>query len=209
MITKLILIRHGETDYTAKKICCGFVNVNLNERGKWQAEKLALRLKEEKIDMVYSSDLKRAWMTAKIIFANFPININLSPKLREMNFGIYEGLSYDYFISKWEEIFVQQGRSFVKTSIPEGESLVHLNKRVIFELNSILKKHKENKQGETVAIVSHSGPIKIILLNALKAGLKNFWSIKQDLVALNIVEYYDNNEGKVVSLVNDTCHLVD
>ncbi|HER23704.1 MAG TPA: histidine phosphatase family protein [Candidatus Atribacteria bacterium] len=208
MAIKLLLIRHGESYGNAQKKFSGSQDVILTEKGIWQAERLAYRLKGLPIDAVYCSDLKRAVHTANIIFGNRNINIIINPNLREMNFGIWEGKTF-------EEIELKEGAKFTswmenpdeRSIIPQGESLALLNKRIMTEVNRILQEHKDENNDKTIAIVCHGGAIRTILCNALNIELKNLWYIKQKSTALNIIDYYDSRG--FVSLINDTSHLED
>ena len=208
MPIKLILIRHGESDGNAQRKFSGFQDVDLTEKGIWQAKRLARRLEEEKVNAVYCSDLKRARHTAEIIFGDRGKDIVVSPNLREINFGIWEGMTF-------EEIKLKEGAKFTswmenpdeKTIIPQGESLAILNERVMTEVNRILQEHKNEEKDKTIAIICHGGAIRIILCNVLNLELKNLWFIKQNSTALNIIDYYDNRG--FISLLNDTSHLED
>jgi len=208
MPIKLILIRHGESDGNAQRKFSGFQDVNLTEKGIWQAKRLARRLEGVQVNAVYCSDLKRARHTAEIIFGDRGKDIVVSPNLREISFGIWEGMTF-------EEIKLREGVKFTswmenpdeKTIIPQGESLAILNERVMTEVNRILQEHKNEEKDKTIAIVCHGGAIRIILCNALNLELKNLWYIKQKSTALNIIDYYDNRG--FISLLNDTSHLED
>lgn len=208
MAIKLLLIRHGESYSNVQKKFSGFQDVDLTKKGIWQAERLAYRLKKVSVDAVYCSDLKRAIYTADIVFGNRDMDMLINPNLREMNFGIWEGMTF-------EEIKLKEGTKFTswlenpdeKSIIPQGESLAILNERVMTEVNRILQEHKNEEKDKTVAIVCHGGTIRIILCNALNLELKNLWFIKQKSTALNIIDYYDNRG--FISLLNDTSHLED
>jgi len=208
MPIKLILIRHGESYSNVQKKFSGFQDVDLTEKGIWQAERLACRLKKVTVDIVYCSDLKRAIHTADIVFGNRDIDMLTNPNLREINFGIWEGMTF-------EEIRLKEGAKFTswmenpdeKSIIPQGESLAILNERVMTEVNRILEEHKNEEKDKTIAIVCHGGAIRVILCNALNLELKNLWYIKQESTALNIIDYYDNRG--FISLLNDTSHLED
>ncbi len=208
MAIKLILIRHGESDGNVQRKFSGFQDVDLTKKGIWQAERLAYRLKRVPVDTVYCSDLKRARHTAEIIFGDREKDIVVSPNLREINFGIWEGMTF-------EEIKLREGAKFTswmenpdeKTIIPQGESLAILSERVMTEVNRILQSHKNEEEDKTIAIVCHGGAIRIILCNVLNLELKNLWYIKQKSTALNIIDYYDNRG--FISLLNDTSHLED
>jgi len=105
MPIKLILIRHGESDGNAQRKFSGFQDVNLTEKGIWQAKRLARRLEGMQVDAFYCSDLKRARHTAEIIFGDRGEDIVVSPNLREINFGTWEGLTF-------EEIKLKEGAKF-------------------------------------------------------------------------------------------------
>ena len=103
MPTKLILIRHGETDGTYQKRYCGVTDLPLNKMGIEQVENASRNLKKEKIDKVYSSDMKRTIQSANIVFKDKDIE-KLS-SLREMNFGIFEGLTYEEIMKKHSDSY--------------------------------------------------------------------------------------------------------
>ncbi len=200
-MTRLILIRHGETDYNLRNRYCGFSNPSLNKSGIWQSKKLADRLANIKVEGIYSSDLKRTVETAKIIFKNN--SIEQLPEFREMNFGIFEGLQYDEIIKKYSRLYKNWINNPIKVKIPQGEILRDLDKRVKKRLSFILSQHKNRK----IALVTHGGPIRVILCGALKFSPNSFWKIKQDIAALNVIDYPENSSPTVVKM-NDSSHLI-
>lgn len=183
MPTKIILIRHGETVLSLKKAYYGFTNTRLTANGKRQARKLIPKLPLEKIKKVYSSDLRRASDFAEIIFKGRPIEKN--SQLRELNFGILEKLTYNQIMKKHPELYSKWIEKSFETHIPQGEHLLDFKNRVINCYQNILAANK----GKTAAIVSHAGPIRIILNEILKP--KDIWSIKVDLASINEIEYND------------------
>lgn len=199
-MARLILIRHGETDYSAQNSYCGFSNPSLNSKGRWQAKRLAVRLRDIKIEKVYSSDLKRAYETAEIIFKNSSIE-KLSD-FREMNFGVFEGLKYEEIIEKYPGLYIKWIDNPEKIKIPDVETLKDLDKRVIRRLSFILSQHADKK----IALVTHGGPIRVILCNALRYSLKMFWQIEQEIGALNIIDYAGMLPNAIIK-INDTSHL--
>lgn len=120
-MVRLILIRHGETDYSSQHRYCGFSDPPLNDKGIWQCQQLAARLKDTKIDKVYSSDLVRARQTAEIIFGGRPIEETAD--LREMNFGLFEGLKYEQLIEKYPELYKSWIDDPEKVITPNGERI--------------------------------------------------------------------------------------
>lgn len=199
-MVRLILIRHGQTDYSSQNRYCGFSNPPLNDKGIWQAEKLAVRLKDTKTDKVYSSDLIRAYQTANIIFGDNPIE--KTPDLREMNFGLFEGLKYEQLVGNYPELYGDWVDNPEKIKTPNGEGLGDLSKRVEQRLSFIISQHEDR----TLAVVTHSGPIRIVLCKALKFDLKMFWQIEQQFCALNIIDYAEKAQPRVVKM-NDASHL--
>lgn len=197
MTTKIILIRHGETDWNCKKRYCGFLDININERGKKQARKLLQRLKEEKIHRVYSSDRKRAIQTAKIIFKK--LKIEKIPDLKEMHFGIFEGLTYKQTMKNYPLIYKKWLKSPYNITVPEGESLREFNKRAVGAIKKIVALNKN----KTVAVVCHGGVISAFLNHILKS--KKFWKHIPNSGSLSIIEY--RNGGPKIKLFNDAIHL--
>ena len=208
MTIKLLLIRHGESEGNAQRKFSGFQDVDLTEKGIWQAKRLARRLEGVQVDAVYCSDLKRARHTAEIIFPDRGKDIVSDPKFREINFGAWEGYTFEEIKLKFgygDEFNHLMENIKAEAAIPQGESLVDLNDRVIAELNNVLKKHEKTDKDKTIVLVCHGGAIRVILSNALNIGLKNMWNIEQYSTALNIINYYDHK--KFVALINDTSHL--
>jgi alpha-ribazole phosphatase len=197
MYTKLILIRHGETDWNLKRKYCGFLDIGINEEGKKQARKLYERLKEEKIQKVYSSDRKRTIQTAKIIFKK--IKIEKIPDLREMHFGIFEGLTYRQIMKRYPLVYKKWLKDPYDTAIPEGEELREFKKRIVRAFKEIIALNKN----KTVAVVAHGGVISAFLNHILKS--KNFWDHLPNSSSLSIVEY--KNGKPKIKLFNDTLHL--
>lgn len=173
MSTRLILIRHGETDYSLDRRYCGFTDVCLNKRGIKQAEELCQRLSREKIDKVYSSDLKRTREFASIIFKDREIEI--IPELREMDFGIFEGLRHEEIMKTHADVYKKWLRDPLNTLIPKGDSLVDFKERIEEVVERIVSLNKD----KILAIVTHAGPIKVIMNNITKS--ENIWGINPEL----------------------------
>lgn len=182
MSTKIILIRHGETEWSRRKRYCSFTDVGLNKKGKEQARKLYKKLKKEKIHALYTSDAKRAVQFAKIVFKGMAIEKCVG--FREMDFGSFEGLTYQEIMTECPRLYQKWLENPFNTAIPGGESLNKLAKRVSKTLEGILRRNNDR----TVAIVTHAGPIKVILCDVLKLGLKGIWAIKPGLASVNVLE---------------------
>ena len=199
MTTKIILIRHGQTPWSIKKRYYSFTDIDLDGEGIKQARKLYRRLRKEKIHKVYSSDSKRALDFAKIAFRGLPIKT--TPALREMNFGIFEGLSYREIMEEYPEIYTRWLNNPYNTLIPEGENLNDFRERIL----KVFKKIISLSRNKTAAIVTHAGSIKIIIDDILKS--KNIWEIKSDLASLNIIEFEKKKAKARIRLLNDISYL--
>jgi len=168
MSARLILIRHGETDWSSRKRYCGFTDVDLNERGRTQAIELSKRLKGEDVHKVYSSDLKRALRFAGIVFNG--MSIESMQELREMRFGVFEGSTYEELMQKHPEVYAKWLNNPFEVDIPEGEEWKGFEERVRSALDKIISLNK----GRTVAVVTHAGPIKVIMGREMQPALASF-----------------------------------
>jgi len=200
---KLLITRHGETDFNLARRYQGQSDIPLNQTGMRQAEQIANRLSAEKIDMIYSSDLSRAVETAKRI-ANLqgqPPALQTDPRWRELSFGDWEGLNYEEMNAGWQERVAKWYADPVNTSTPNGETLYELAERVV----SVLIELKNSSKDKTVLVVSHSGTIQALLCIVLGVELSRYWQFRVSQASLTEINFYDGNA--VLNLFNDTSHL--
>jgi len=183
MPTRLILIRHGQTAWSLEKRYCSFTDAELDETGTRQARALSIKLKGEDIHALYTSGAKRTVQFAEIVFGG--MTIKKIPAFGEMNFGVFEGLRYADIMDRHRDIYQQWLKDPVNTRIPEGESLSGLAGRVGKATKEIISSNK----GKTIALVTHAGPIKVILCDYFKLGLDKSWGIKPALAGVNILEF--------------------
>ncbi len=199
---KIIITRHGQTDQNQQNITQGQgVDSLLNETGVCQAKKLAERLKTEKIDVIYASDLKRALHTAQEVLRFHPsAQIVPTPHLRERNLGAYEGRSH----KEYQELKEKSPLPFHDFKPEGGESYGELYHRVGTFLDTILEKHRNN----TVLFVSHGAVSTVLLLKLLGKPLtsENYSAHKPSNAALTMLEISGNKKVTVVAL-NSTHHL--
>jgi broad specificity phosphatase PhoE len=188
MTIRIILIRHGQTEWNRKKKYCGWVDITLNKKGMAQGRKLSKILTKEKIDKTYSSDMKRTVQFAKISLKDRPIQ--KLRQIREINFGVFEGLNYAQAMKKYPCIYRKWLNNPLNFKIPGGESLNILAKRV----RRAWKKIISQKNYKTIAVFSHAGPIKIILCDLLKLDLKKeFWRLNPAPASINIIKFNGKN----------------
>jgi alpha-ribazole phosphatase len=154
--TKIILIRHGESLGNALKLYIGHTDVDLSEDGYEQARDAAEYFKNEKISAVYSSDLKRAYETARLNAEMRSLPVITSRELREVFVGIWEGVHVDEVTERWPiEFGVDWKIKFGTCVPPEGEPVYEAGKRMHERLLSIAKENKG-----TVIVASHAAAIR-------------------------------------------------
>jgi alpha-ribazole phosphatase len=208
MDTTLYLVRHGETEGAEVKRYKGSIDVPLSEKGERQIEQVSafiLKDLQKRSDpasppalprAVYCSDLRRAIRSAKIIAKPYSLDPVIVPSLRERNFGIWEGMSFDEIRQKYPEEFDAWAGNPLQFSPMQGESTMVMKERVIDAFEKIIGNHK----GDSIAIVSHGGVNRIILCHTLGISLENIFRVEQDYAALNIIEFWDRYP--VVKLMN-------
>jgi len=195
--TRLYLFRHGEVSNAAERTYNGQSDVDLSPEGVRQYKIIAQRLEREKIDAIYSSDLKRSAIGAEMIAKFHSIDVKKIKEVRELNYGIWEGMKVEDVMSKYQDEMKKRYSDIVNHRVEGGETLKELQERVLDAARKMLKTH----MGETILLVGHGGVNRIILLWALNNGLENFYRIQQDYGAYNIVNYYEN-EYMEVELMN-------
>lgn len=195
------LVRHGQTVWNTLGKTQGHGNSPLTELGKRQASELAEALKNYPIDMIYCSDLGRAVQTAEIVGSKLNIEVEPTDLLREMGFGIWEGMPMKKIEKMYPDTFRMWREEPDKAHIPKGEALSMVKDRTE-ELIEMLNKKYDNRH---ILLVSHSVTVRVMLLDFLESHVRNLYRIKQDNTALNIVEY--RNYGPVIMKMNDTRHL--
>lgn len=221
MVTKIYLIRHGETEDADSRRYKGHIDVPLSENGIVQIKRLSKYLvqysstwlnmaqksslnnielslnnfEQFKLKAVYTSDLSRAVKSAEIIGEPFGLKPVIVEGLKERNFGVWEGMSFDEIEKKFPDVFKAWAGNPLKFSPMEGESTLDVKERALRAFNKIVEKHN----GGNIAIVAHGGINRIILCELLGIPLENIFRIEQDFAALNVIELWDY---PVIKLIN-------
>lgn len=197
----LTLVRHGKTDWNESGRCQGVSDVPLNSRGAEQAERLALSLRDEKIDRIYSSDLRRARETAERIAAHHSIEVNLREDLREMDQGMFEGLEFSYIRENHSDVLRRWREEPETLRIPGGETLIEVQRRAFDAVCDI-----ESRFGSlNILVVSHNLTIITLLCKFAGRSLSDFRDYMVDEASKSVVRVRDG-KFSVVS-VNDVAHL--
>lgn len=200
-MARIILVRHGQTEWNRQERFRGWVDIDLDETGLRQAEAAAERVARWEVAAIYSSPLRRAMDTAQIIANRLSLPVVPLEGINDMNFGIWQGLSIGEVKENYPELFDLWRYSPQRLEIPQGESLEDVRKRVVATIDDLTARH----EGSTVALVTHRVVCKVLLCHLLGLDNSHFWQIAQDTTAINLFEI---TEGKAtVTLLNDTCHL--
>lgn len=156
---RIMLVRHGETDWNVQGRGQGFADIPLNANGQLQAEALAGYLRHRPITAIYSSDLGRALQTAAPAAAALGIAIRQDVRWREVNLGIFEGLTRDESMQKYPAEFAARSADFWDCVVPRGETRRALQDRAYAALCDVLVQ----AAGPETVIVTHGGTLQVLL----------------------------------------------
>jgi probable phosphoglycerate mutase len=211
---RLYLVRHGQTAWNAQKRFMGQLDIPLDETGRAQVAALGNRLKDEHVDMIYASDLSRAWDTALAIESCLASHadplalpavaghcIKPDPRLREMNFGDWQGLTYAEIQERDPQNLAHWEEDRLHHAPPNGETLLDFSERVISAYREWCTAHAEQK----ILLVGHGGSLQLLLAHALGLSPDKFWQLQLSNASLTDLRVYDS--GAILNLLNDTCHL--
>lgn len=201
--TSFLLLRHGETPLSVEKRFSGLGDPTLTANGEAQAEAAAARLSREpyRVDVIVSSPLTRARQTAETVGARTGLPVIVDNDLRETDFGRWEGHTFAEIQQKWPDE-VAAWLSDPTVAPPGGESFATTAGRVERARDRIVREH----EGQTVLVVSHVTPIKMLVRFALNAPPEAVYRMHLDLACLSIIDYYGDGPA-VLRALNDTAHL--
>lgn len=195
--TNLIFMRHGITDLNLKNVYFGYLDPPLNNTGKEQIENTKKLFLNKQIDVIYSSDLKRCTESADIVNELYHLEIFEKKNLRELNFGIFEGKSFDDITLEYPDEAEMFFKNWQNYRIPKGESIKEFMKRISFEIENI--KHKHN--GKNILIVTHSGVIQSVLSYYFSKNLDFYWKFMLNNASITKL-CFDKNDFSFLEYVN-------
>jgi broad specificity phosphatase PhoE len=199
---RLVLIRHAESTGNAESRLQGHSDFPLSDRGLAQASLLARRIREEPPEALYASPLSRAHGTAEFVAAAAGLPIEPLPTVMEYDFGEVSGLTWAEIRARYPDLVaVQRVRNAEYPAWPGEEGRDAFRERVCEALWSLEERHAD----QTVAVVTHGGPILVFCLSVLGLPYRRPMPFACDNASITVVQVRD---GKGVLLtVNDTCHL--
>lgn len=203
VLTRICLVRHGETEWNAERRIQGQIDIGLNAAGLRQAEAAGRWLKAAGISALYASDLKRAWATGQAIGQVVGVQPVPVPELRERRYGIFEGLTYAEAEARYPDGYAAfEGRN-ADYAFEHGESLKVMYERVTGKLKELAQRHL----GESIVVVVHGGVLDVI--NRFVRG--NPLEMPRDFLIPNAgINWISAVDGRwTVETWGETAHLAD
>lgn len=191
--TRIYLIRHGQVEGHDQPRYNGQTDVGLTDVGLEQYHVLKERLAGKPLSACYTSDLSRCALGADIICGQFGIEPVKRPELRELNIGVWEGLTWKEIAQRWPMEWQARLNDLVNYRVPRGENLLDVEARVMPVIGEIVERHK----GQEILVVGHGGVNRIVLLSAIGAPLAGMFNIEQNYGCLNIIDYYVDGRATV------------
>lgn len=197
----MLAIRHGETAWNVDTRIQGQLDVPLNDTGRWQAQRLALALADERIDALYASDLLRAMQTAQTLAATSRCAIIADAGLRERGFGKFEGLTFREVAERWPEQSERWRRRDPDFGPEGGEVLRDFYARCVRTITRLAAAHP----GQAIAVVAHGGVMDCLYRAATRLELQAPRSWELGNASINRLLY--TPQGLTLVGWSDTFHL--
>ncbi len=200
-MTRFILVRHGQTEWNRVERYRGRADVPLNDTGREQARRASTRLAREKVAAIHASPLARTMETARMIAEPHHLPIVADAGLLDIDFGAWEGKTPEEVKANDAERHALWLAQPDRVRFPNGERLRDVRRRALNAVALLAEKYPD----ETVVLVSHRIPCKVLMCAALGLTNNAIWRVEQDTAAINVFE--KREDGFVVVRVNDTAHL--
>jgi len=199
--TRIVVVRHGETQWNLAARIQGHQDSPLTATGEAQACAIAARLASEKFDRLVASDLGRAWRTAEAIAARTGNRIDADARFRERNYGVAEGLTYAEIEARYPEVFARVRDADPDFVVPGGESRRQLFERVRDAFESLARESR----GANLAVVCHGGVLAALYRHVHAIDLAAQHAIPIPIASFNALVYDDGRWH--VEAWGDTAHL--
>ncbi|HYX84749.1 MAG TPA: histidine phosphatase family protein [Gaiellales bacterium] len=194
--TRLVLIRHAQPTEEAHGRCYGSLDIGLSSRGRRRAQRLARTLDRIPLAAVYISPSSRALETATPLAAARGLTPIIDEALREIDFGAFEGHSYDEIQLAAPDLYRAWMETPTRVRFPGGESYPLLRRRALAAMHAIRRRHA----GETAVIVSHGGILRAMLADCLAMPDEAIFRLDQSYGGLSLIDWLD--ETPLVRVVN-------
>jgi len=207
---RLLLVRHGETEWNRVSRFQGGIDVPLNDNGRAQAQQAAEFLKDVPIDFAISSPMLRPKETAEIILQPHPnVQIELQEEFREINHGLWEGKLETEIKQEYPDLLRQWQVAPETVQMPEGENLQQVWDRAVACWDAIAQSAGvSDTELKTGLVVAHDAINKVILCHVLSLSPASIWCIKQGNGAVTVIDYpHGLEKAPILQAMNITTHL--
>jgi broad specificity phosphatase PhoE len=200
-MTKVYLVRHGQTAWNVGEIFRGRADIPLDDTGRKEAELAGEALKDAGIHAVYSSPLSRSMETAQNIAKFHNLTVTPLEAITDIGYGEWEGQNNEQVKAKYPDLHRLWRTEPHKVRFPKGESLGEVRTRTMAALDELVARHKD----QNIVVVAHRVPNKVICCALIGLDNSHFWRIQQDTASTNL--FTRTNGRWVVSYLNDTSYL--
>lgn len=200
-MTRIILVRHGQTPWNKDKIFRGSRDIPLNDTGREEARLAGEWLKGETIHAAYCSPLSRARDTGEAIAKHHGLLVADLPGLTDLKYGDWEGLPLTEVKVKYADLYRRWETAPHTVRFPNGETLDEVKARALAAVAAVVQRHPE----QTVLLAAHRAVNKVLIAAFIGLDNSNFWRLGQDTTAINCFNVVNGTWH--IMLLNDTCHL--
>lgn len=195
-LTRLLLIRHAQPREDARERCYGRLDIELSARGQRRAQLIARTLDRIPLAAVYTSPSTRARESAAPLAAIHRLDAILDEDLHEIDFGDLEGQRYDEIKAAHPSLYRSWMETPTEVCFPGGENFLQLQRRALRAMQAIRRRHT----GETAAIVSHGGVLRVMLANCLEMPGEAIFRLEQSYGGLSLIDWV--GDTPLVRVVN-------
>ena len=202
-MTRIVLVRHGQTVWNREERFRGRADIELDEFGRKQAQVTARYVAARwPVVAVYASPARRAMQTADAVAQAQGLTVQPLKGLIDIDFGEWQGQLASEMAERYPELFQTWVDMPHKMRFPGGEGLDDVRRRLVAALDQVVARHPEH----TVALVAHTVANRVLLCAVLGLGNEHFWRLRQDTCAVNVFDVEDNGTY-TIGLLNDTSHM--
>lgn len=198
---RVVFVRHAETEWNRAGRYQGCIDTHLSQVGRDQASALAERLRDTEFAAIYSSHMARSVETAEFIAQPRGLPLLQERAFAEVCHGKWEGLTVEEVEERFPELVAIRRRTPEHAVAPEGESLFQVRTRALHAFAELLRRH----EGESLLLVGHDAPTKMILLDALGLGPESFWKLR--FTSTGVSEIIADGPACRIVQINDIAHL--
>ena len=201
-MSRWFIVRHGETEWNAQGRIQGHTDISLSDIGNQQSELVARRLAGVTIDVAYCSDLRRSTETAQKILGQRGVPLHTTPRLREYDKGVFEGLTVEQTKERYPELYAASLIKDLDFAPTGGETTRQTSTRIEGFIAYLRERHLD----DNLLIVGHGGALRAAFVALMELPLEAHWRFFLDNCGLSVFDVYP--DIAVLSLYNDTWMII-